>query len=188
MEHATKSPPPVLTIFEAIVKCTMELRNISWGHTYRDNQVHMYDGIISERRASTIPVQIYRCLAKVGVRVHTPRLGLGNTLNTMGEILHYLQPDRLASYSKYFKYHSFYNTHYPVNKQNDSMQFIMINPTSSPSDIKCTPMFVHGWRMGQSWRLQFSVIGSQERNCVKLVFVTCHLSHVGQQSVHFITS
>ena len=187
MEHATKSPPPVLTIFEAIVKCTMELRNISWGHTYRDNQVHMYDGIISERRASTIPVQIYRCLAKVGVRVHTPRLGLGNTLNTMGEILHYnligwLHIQNIANITRSIMVIN------SVNKQNDSMQFIMINPSSSPSDIKCTPMFVYGWRMGQSWRLQFSVIGSQERNCVKLVFVTCHPSHVGQQSVHFITS
>ena len=94
MEHATKSPPPVLTIFEAIVKCTMELRNIGWGHTYRDNQVHMYDGIISEWRASTIPVQIYRCLAKVGVRVHT---GAWEYSEYHGRNLA-LQPERLASY------------------------------------------------------------------------------------------
>ena len=85
VEHATKSPPPVLTIFEAIVKCTMELRNISWGHTYRDNQVHMYDGIISQ------PGQYHTCpdIPVFGESGGTCTHWLGNTLNTMGEILHY---------------------------------------------------------------------------------------------------
>ena len=74
---------------------------------------------------------------------------LGNTLNTMGEILHY----NLIGWLHIQNNVDINNSIIIINRVNKQKLFnaiyklydLIINPTISPSDIKCTPMNVCTW-------------------------------------------